>query len=136
MAIQPDNDATRESSWLPYGIAALKISFVLSLFRIFAPSFSEEMLGIEGVPYPTWEWVLFSITPVMLVCLSRSPANWLTLRGEIDLVWWALGYNLAYAIIFALTMGSEILWVAVLLSSIGAAMVMYSNHRNTRGAEE
>ncbi|MEU1051259.1 hypothetical protein ABZ397_01610 [Streptomyces sp. NPDC005876] len=103
----------RRSQRIAYGVGAVKVVFVLALFRLFAAPMSKDLLGKELLPMPTWEWSLCSVTPVVLIYLLRRPSDWMYLRGERTILRIALCFYLVYGAVFALAQGEKVLWVSV-----------------------
>ncbi|MFE0791318.1 hypothetical protein [Streptomyces mutabilis] len=111
--IHDSGDTDRAVPWLPYGVAAVKVVFVLALFRLLATPFSEEVFGEQWFPMPTWEWALASLTPVLLIVLARRPGDWSVVSGERTFLRIALIFYLVYGLPFAALQGKVILWLSV-----------------------
>ncbi|AQS68205.1 hypothetical protein [Streptomyces pactum] len=119
---------SRTVAWLQYGVAGVKIVFLLSVFRLLATPFSEEMFGEQWLPMPTWEWALASVTPVLLIVLARRPADRAALSGEQTILRIALTFYLVYGLAFAAVQDKVILWLSV-VAGIGGLVTMYLLNR-------
>ncbi|MEU0679248.1 hypothetical protein [Streptomyces albogriseolus] len=118
-------------SWLSYGIAGVKVVFILAVFRLLAGPFTEDILGEELLPMPTWEWSMCSVTPVVLLWLARRPADWGALSGERMFLRIALTFYLLYALAFALFQGEWTLWLGVAAGLGGLAGIQYLDRRES-----
>ncbi|MFD4345690.1 hypothetical protein ACFWQ6_12630 [Streptomyces coelicoflavus] len=115
--------------WLPYGIAGVKIVFILAVFRLLFTPFSEEMLGEQWLPMPTWDWALASATPTLLVLLARRPADWSALSGELTILRIALIFYFVYGLAFAAFQGEAVLWASVLAGLVGLVALHLLNRK-------
>ncbi|MGW2297339.1 hypothetical protein [Streptomyces violaceorubidus] len=130
MTATPGAEGTGHAApWLPYGIAGVKIVFVLAIFRLLSTPFSEEMFGEQWLPMPTWDWALASATPVLLILLARRPADWSALSGELTILRIALTFYLAYGLAFAALRGESILWVSVIAGLVGLGAIHLLNRK-------
>ncbi|MET7406707.1 hypothetical protein [Streptomyces parvulus] len=121
--------------WLHYGVAGVKIVFVLAVFRLFSTPFSEEMLGEQWLPMPTWDWAVASVTPLLLIVLARRPTDWAALSGEQTILRIALVFYLVYGLAFAAFQGEKVLWVSVAASLAGlVAMGLLNREESTHGS--
>ncbi|CAL9523811.1 hypothetical protein [Streptomyces sp. enrichment culture] len=124
------DEGVRSAHWLPYGVAAVKIVFILVVFRSMVGPFTEDFFDEELLPMPTWEWSLCSVTPGILIHLARRPEIWAQLAGERMFLRIALTFYLLYALAFALGQGEWILWIAVAASVGGFGGMLYLDRRN------
>ncbi|WP_217164745.1 hypothetical protein [Streptomyces sp. AC512_CC834] len=115
--------------WLPYGIAGVKIVFILAVFRLMSTPFSEEMFGEQWLPMPTWDWALASATPVLLILLARRPTAWSALSGELTILRIALTFYLVYGLAFASLQGEAVLWVSVIAGLVGLVAIRLLNRK-------
>ncbi|MFE1236584.1 hypothetical protein [Streptomyces tendae] len=121
--------------WLPYGVAAVKIIFVLAVFRLLSTPFSEEMFGEQWLPMPTWDWALASVTPMLLILLARRPADWSALSGELTFLRISLTFYLVYGLAFAALQGEAVLWASVVSGIVGLVAVHLLNRKeHVRGS--
>lgn len=116
---------------LSYCVAGVKVVFLLAVFRVLAGPFTEDIFGEELLPMPTWEWLMVSVTPVILLWLARRPADWATLSNERMFLRSALAFYLLYALASAVLQGEWILWLGVAASLGGLSGVHYLNHRES-----
>ncbi|KAB1144184.1 hypothetical protein F7R91_22780 [Streptomyces luteolifulvus] len=128
------DESSRRTRRIAYGVGAVKWIFVLALLRLFAAPMSKDLLGEEILPMPTWEWSLCALTPGILMYASRRPEDWQRLRGERTILKWALGFYLVYALVFAISQGEWVLWIAVLAGIGGFAGIKYLNHQEVTHA--
>lgn len=117
--------------WLQYGVAGVKIVFVLAVFRLFSTPFSEEMFGEQWLPMPTWDWAVASVTPVLLIVLARKPTDWSALSGEQTILRISLVFYLVYGLAFAAFQGEMVLWVSVAASLAGLAGMRILNREGS-----
>ncbi|MER7742473.1 hypothetical protein ABTX34_29835 [Streptomyces sp. NPDC096538] len=115
--------------FLSYCVAGVKVAFLLAVFRVLAGPFTKDIFGEELLPMPTWEWLVCSVTPVILIWLARRPADWATLSDERMFLMIALAFYLLYALAFALLQGEWMLWLGVATSLVGLSGIRYLNHR-------
>ncbi|MFJ6069868.1 hypothetical protein ACIQFU_03330 [Streptomyces sp. NPDC093065] len=115
--------------WLPYGVAGVKIVFILAVFRLLSTPFSEEMFGEQWLPMPTWDWALASATPTLLVLLARRPVDWSALSGELTILRIALTFYLVYGLAFAALQGKAVLWASVLAGLVGLVAIHLLNRK-------
>lgn len=128
------DEGDRRTQWIAYGLGAVKLIFVLALFRLFAGPMTKDLLGDEMLPMPTWEWSLCALTPGLLVYLLRRPADWGHLSGELTILKWALRFYLVYGLAFALFQGVWVLWIAVLAGAGGLAGIWKLERRELTSA--
>ncbi|WP_367042392.1 hypothetical protein [Streptomyces sp. Je 1-332] len=107
----------------------MKVILLLGLLRLFAGPMSEDFLGDELLPPPTWEWSLCALTPGLLIYLARSPEDWEALRGERTMIQVALCLYLLYALSFAIVQNVLILWIAVAACLAGFAGMWHLNRK-------
>ncbi|MEV7195325.1 hypothetical protein AB0N81_26495 [Streptomyces sp. NPDC093510] len=103
--------------------------FLLSMLRMFAAPATEDFFDEQLVPWPTWDWVLCALVPVLLIYVSRRPDDWRNLREDHSLIKWALVLYLFYALLGAIGMGHAVLWIAVATSLAGLAWMWHLNHK-------
>ncbi|MFD5375908.1 hypothetical protein ACFWJE_16075 [Streptomyces griseoincarnatus] len=120
---------------LYYCVAGGKAVFVLAVFRVLAGPFTEDVFGEELLPMPTWEWVVFSVTPLIILWLARRPVDWEALSGERMFFRIALTFYLLYALTFSLFQGEWILLVGVAAGLSGLSGIYYLNHRESSDAD-
>ncbi|MFF5159867.1 hypothetical protein ACFY3N_27205 [Streptomyces sp. NPDC000348] len=132
-AAQPDNQGDRERR-IAYGVGAVKWIFLLALLRLLITPMSDELLGDELLPMPTWEWSLFSITPGILIYLLRRPRDWQQLSNDLTIVNWSLRFYLLYGLAFAVLQGVGVLWISVLAGTAGLAGIWRLNRREFTSA--
>ncbi|MBV1938384.1 hypothetical protein KUF83_17700 [Streptomyces sp. BV286] len=128
------DQATVRARRLPYGVASVKVIFVLALCRMFAAPMTKELLGEELLAMPTWEWSVCALTPGILIYLTRRPADWAQLTAERFFLRIALSFYFLYALAFAVFQGVGILWIAVAASIGGFAAITYLNRREQNRA--
>lgn len=117
-----------------YGMAAVKVVFVLAVLRAFAAPFTKDFFDEELVSMPTWEWVLCSLTPGILVYLARRPEDWAGLANERNFLRIPLSFYFLFALAFAVLQGVWILWIAV-AATIGAFLgIRYLNSKEAAHA--
>ncbi|WP_053042553.1 hypothetical protein [Streptomyces sp. KE1] len=94
-------------------------------------TFTEDFLGQQMLPYPTWEWSILSLTSFIPALLARNPAHWEELTHDIIILAGGMVFYLAYGLIGAIFAGKLILWVAAAAGSIGllALSVVYLKGR-------
>ncbi|MGW3724963.1 hypothetical protein [Streptomyces sp. NPDC000851] len=115
-------------------MAAVKVIFVLAVFRVLATPFTKDFLGDELLPMPTWEWSLCALTPVILICLVRRRDDWARVAGERTFLKIALTFYLLYALAFVVFQGEWILWIAVAASLGGFAGLHHVNRGESADA--
>ncbi|KLJ01221.1 hypothetical protein WQ59_14020 [Streptomyces sp. KE1] len=105
-----------------------KLCLVVALLRF---TFTEDFLGQQMLPYPTWEWSILSLTSFIPALLARNPAHWEELTHDIIILAGGMVFYLAYGLIGAIFAGKLILWVAAAAGSIGllALSVVYLKGR-------
>lgn len=114
---------------LLYGMAAVKVVFILALLRFFAGPMTKDFFDEELISMPTWEWALCSLTPGILVFLARRPQDWAWLADERNFLRIPLGFYFLYGLAFAVFQGVWILWISV-AASVGAFVgIRYLNSR-------
>ncbi|MEH0423976.1 hypothetical protein [Streptomyces sp. B21-083] len=114
---------------LLYGMAAVKVVFILALLRLFAGPMTKDFFDKELISMPTWEWALFSLTPGILVFLARRPQDWAWLSSERNFLRIPLSFYFLYGLAFAVFQGVWILWISV-AASVGAfAGIRYLNSK-------
>lgn len=104
---------------LLYGMAAVKVVFILALLRVFAGPMTKDFFGKELISMPTWEWALCSLSPGILVFLARRPQDWASFADERSFLRIPLSFYFLYGLAFAVFQGVWILWIAV-AASLGA----------------
>lgn len=115
-------------------MAAVKVVFVLAVLRAFAAPFTKDFFDEELISMPTWEWVLCSLTPAILVFLARRPEDWAGLADERNFLRIPLGFYFLFALAFAVLQGVWILWIAV-AATIGAFLgIRYLNSKEATHA--
>lgn len=127
--------ADETAAWLPYGIAAVKVIFLLAVFRYFATPFTDDIFGEELLPLPTWEWTVCSITPGLLIWLARRPVDWATLSTERTILRIALTFYFLYALAFSLFKGGWTLWPAAVAALAGHLGILYLDGRRSNYGE-
>lgn len=132
-AMQPDSQHERERR-IAYGIGAVKYIFLLALLRLFITPMSEELMGDELLPMPTWEWSLFSITPGILIYLLRRPRDWRQLSDDLTIITWSLRFYLLYGLAFTILQGVWVLWIAVLAGAAGLVGIWRLNRKELMNA--
>jgi hypothetical protein len=123
------DEPARRAHWLPYGVAAVKIVFILVVFRAMVGPFTEDLFDKELLPMPTWEWSLCSITPGILIYVAGHFGIWAQLAGERMFLRIALSFYLLYALVFAVTQDEWVLWIAVAAGVGGFAGILHLDHR-------
>ncbi|MFK4067619.1 hypothetical protein [Streptomyces sp. NPDC029674] len=122
------DDATAERR-LALRLGIFRWVFLLSMLRMFAAPASKDFFDEQLVPWPTWDWVLCALVPVLLIYVSRRPDDWHDLRGDHSLIKWALVLFLFYALLGAIGMGHAVLWIAVATSLAGLAGMWHLNRK-------
>ncbi|NEA68966.1 hypothetical protein [Streptomyces sp. SID12488] len=117
-----------------YGLAAVKVVFVLAVLRAFAAPFTKDFFDEELISTPTWEWAICSLTPGVLVFLARRPEDWAGLAYERNFLRIPLGFYFIYALAFAVLQGVWILWIAVAASIGTFAGIRYLNGKEAAHA--
>ncbi|MDX3457292.1 hypothetical protein PV396_35950 [Streptomyces sp. ME02-8801-2C] len=123
------NRANLQVQRLHYGMAAVKVVFVLALLRMFAAPMTKDFFDEELISMPTWEWALCSLTPGVLVFFARRPEGWAVLAGERNFLRIPLGFYFVYGLAFAVLQGVWILWIAVAASVGSFAGIRYLNSK-------
>ncbi|ELP64270.1 hypothetical protein ACKI1I_35115 [Streptomyces turgidiscabies] len=130
---EADQSNARASRFL-YGMAAVKVVFILALLRMFAGPMTKDFFDEELISMPTWEWALCSLTPGIMVFLARRPQNWARLADERNFLRIPLSFYLLYGLAFAVFQGMWILWIAV-AASLGAFVgIRYLNGKEAAHA--
>lgn len=132
-AMQPDSQDARERR-IAYGVGAVKWIFLLALLRLLITPMSDELLGDELLPMPTWEWSLFSITPGILIYLLRRPRDWQRLSNDLTIINWSLRFYLLYGLAFAVLQAVWVLWIAVLAGTAGLVGIWRLNRKEFTSA--
>lgn len=109
--------------------------FLLSMLRMFTTPASKDILDRELVPWPTWDWPLCALVPVVLIWLSRRPEDWKDLRDERSRIMWALLLYLLYALMGAIGMGHPALWIAAAVCLAGLAGMWHLNRKEQQSAQ-
>ncbi|MEV6751801.1 hypothetical protein [Streptomyces sp. NPDC051214] len=129
MAVEGSDRVVRSERRLAWRVGFFRWFFLLSMLRMFAAPASKDFFGRELVPWPTWEWALCALVPVLLIFLSRRPDDWEDLRGERGLIKWALILYLFYALMWAVGTGAWTLWIAVGICLAGFAGMWQLNRK-------
>ncbi|MFH8485419.1 hypothetical protein [Streptomyces longisporoflavus] len=129
MTVEGSGQATRRERYLALRLGFFKWFFVLSMLRMFATPASKDFFGRELVPWPTWDWALCALVPVLVVYGFRRPGDWQELRGERSLIKWALVLYLVYALMGAVGTGSPGLWIATGICLAGFAGMWHLNRK-------
>ncbi|MGW6061112.1 hypothetical protein [Streptomyces sp. NPDC055189] len=127
MTAESSDRAARSERRLALHLGFFKWFFLLSMLRMFATPASKDFFGRELVPWPTWDWALCAVVPVLLIYLSRRSDDWKDLRGERSLIKWALILYLFYALMGAVGRGFWVLWLAVGICLAGFAGMWHLN---------
>jgi hypothetical protein len=125
------DESAHRAHWLPYGVATVKILFILVVFRAMVGPFTKDVFDEALLPMPTWEWSLCSVTPVVLIFLARRPGLWTELASERMFLRIALSFYLLYALTFALAQGEWVLWIAVTAAASGFGGILYLDRRGS-----
>ncbi|MFF0204138.1 hypothetical protein [Streptomyces sp. NPDC005017] len=125
--------AVREHRLL-YGVAAIKVIFVLALLRMLAGPFTKDFFDEELLPMPTWEWSLASLTPLALIYAARRPRDWAFLAPERAYFKTFLVFYFLWALAFAVVQGEWVLWIAVAAGLTGFAGMHRLNSRESADA--
>ncbi|MFD3313092.1 hypothetical protein [Streptomyces sp. NPDC058694] len=120
---------TQRAGRLPYGVAAVKLVFILAVLRLFAGPMTKDLLDEELLPMPTWEWALCALTPPILIYVARRPEDWGRLSGERTFLRISLVFYALYALAFAVFQGVWILWIAV---AAGFGSLAWIRHLDSR----
>ncbi|MFJ5776081.1 hypothetical protein [Streptomyces sp. NPDC093094] len=121
----------RHALRLAYGLGAVKVIFMLALFRMLAAPFTKDFFGEALLPMPTWEWSLCSLSPLALLYAARRRADWAMLAGERFFLKIILTFYLLWALPFAVLQGEWVLWIAVAVALAGFAGMYRLNRRET-----
>ena len=110
-------------------LTILKIILVIAIVRLLAGPATKDFLGDSLVDLPTWEWSLCSLTPLVMLFVYRSPAQWKVLSYDAIYLKSASGLYLFYATAFLVFQGGWILWIAV-AASLGTFFgIWWLNHK-------
>lgn len=115
-------------------LMALKVILVIAIARLLVGPASEDLLGDKLMDLPTWEWSLCALTPLVLLFLYRSPANWRLLSYDVVFVKSAAGLYLFYATAYVVFQGGWLLWVAVLASLTSFLGIWWLNRKEHSSA--
>ncbi|MEV0111978.1 hypothetical protein AB0H77_01800 [Streptomyces sp. NPDC050844] len=126
---EADVRAVRSERRLALRLGIFRWAFLLSMLRMFAAPASKDFFDRELVPWPTWDWVVCALVPVVLIWLSRRPEDWEELRGERTLIKGALSLFLLYAVMGAIGKGHPALWIAVAVCLAGLAGMWHLNRK-------
>ncbi len=96
-----------------------KLCLIAALLRLLFPAMTDDLFGRKMLPFPTWEWSIFSLTSIIPALLARNPAQREELGDHIIILRAGMVFYLTYGLIGAIFAGKLILWVAAAAGSIG-----------------